>query len=720
MKWLIVILLAVVTAHADSIEDDELDKDSDVVTIVDSPVPGAASQITKEALENRESNDIHQVLQAPGVYVRQEEGFGLRPNIGIRGTSSERSSKITLMEDGVLIAPAPYSAPAAYYFPMVTRMTGIDIMKGPGAIRFGPSTVGGAINLHSAPIPHKHAASLDLATGNFGFTKQHARLALVSGNYSALLEGVQLSSQGIKELDNGGATGFLKSEFVTKLRYENAVSESFFHSLTLRLGYADELSRETYLGISEQDLRETPNRRYRASHLGEMTWKHQRVTLDYQFEGNSYRGDMQAYGNFFTRKWTKFDDFAGSTSVSEVLAAPQGGINQALYAVLTGQADSQGGIDELLIGTNDRKFISTGLQGKIRKDLASIALLKDRGTHQLEMGTRFHFDRITRDQFQNTFEMTNGSLVDTGRAKDQNTDSVSEAFALSAYTELQSTWNSRLITTVGVRGELVRNKLADNLTSQSNKDVYGGIMPGGGAVFRMSDNISLLGSVYWGFAPTPPRLTEITAPERSRNYEVGFRAGLADISVETIAFFNDYKNLTGNCSISSGCAPQDLGRTFDGGRVWTWGVENQLSGFLIKNRRIQIPIKLLHTYTDSSFRQGFVSANPIWGNVAKGDRLPYIPKNNVVISTGITHAKLGVILDGSFTSAMLDSAGTQGLSTDDTYNLDGSAWYSPSKFSKIYLRVDNITGTQYLVSYRPFGARPSKPRMIQAGIKFSL
>ena len=57
-----------------------------------SRVGGSAHLLTEEQLEAFESDDPHTVLlKVPGVYLRQEDGYGLRPNIGLRGASSDRS-----------------------------------------------------------------------------------------------------------------------------------------------------------------------------------------------------------------------------------------------------------------------------------------------------------------------------------------------------------------------------------------------------------------------------------------------------------------------------------------------------------------------------------------------------------------------------------------------------------------------------------------------------
>ena len=109
----------------------------------------------------------------PGINIREEDGYGIFNNISMRGIDSARSLKITMMEDGVMSAPAPYSAPDAYYSPNVGRMSGIEVIKGSSSTKHG-SPVGGVINYLSTPIPTEETFYYKQLFGNYGEARSHA------------------------------------------------------------------------------------------------------------------------------------------------------------------------------------------------------------------------------------------------------------------------------------------------------------------------------------------------------------------------------------------------------------------------------------------------------------------------------------------------------------------------------------------------------------------
>nr|MCK5439848.1 TonB-dependent receptor plug domain-containing protein [Gemmatimonadota bacterium] len=174
-------------------------------------IPGSAHYLGPTELDQRKLlyDDVHAYLRAiPGINVQEEDGYGLRPNIGIRGTGSERSSKVTLMEDGVLIAPAPYSAPAAYYSPVAGRMNAIEIRKGSSQIKYGPHTIGGAINFVSTPIRDRLGWFGDFEVGADETGKAWIGVGDARDHFGWLAETYQIRTNGFKQLDGGGDTGF--------------------------------------------------------------------------------------------------------------------------------------------------------------------------------------------------------------------------------------------------------------------------------------------------------------------------------------------------------------------------------------------------------------------------------------------------------------------------------------------------------------------------------
>ena len=153
-------------------------------------LPGSIGLISKKEVLEFNDTDINRVVsQVPGVYTQEEDGYGLRPNIGMRGTGLERSAKINLMEDGILIAPAPYSSPAAYYSPTAGRMESFEIRKGSSQIKYGPHSTGGSINYVSATIPQK----LDFK-GTISYGDQNKKLAKFKTGVSSKNFGLMVQS----------------------------------------------------------------------------------------------------------------------------------------------------------------------------------------------------------------------------------------------------------------------------------------------------------------------------------------------------------------------------------------------------------------------------------------------------------------------------------------------------------------------------------------------
>ena len=201
-------------------------------------IPGSAHYISQNKLDSQQLpyDDIHQILrQVPGVNVQEEDGYGLRPNIGMRGTGAERSAKITLMEDGVLIAPAPYAAPAAYYFPVTGRMDAIEVRKGSSQIKYGPRTNGGALNLISTGIPEDFNLKGNLALGVDKSRKLHLNLGDSYEHFAWVAETYQMATDGFKELDGGGDTGFDISDYLAKFRLHSGGSARIYQELEIKL-----------------------------------------------------------------------------------------------------------------------------------------------------------------------------------------------------------------------------------------------------------------------------------------------------------------------------------------------------------------------------------------------------------------------------------------------------------------------------------------------------
>lgn len=698
-------------------------------------VAGSATLLPTEVLQVQDYTDIGRVLrQVPGVNIQEEDGYGLRPNIGLRGTGLDRSANIVIMEDGVLAAPAPYAAPAAYYSPFVGRMAGVEIVKGAAAVRYGPRTQGGSVNFLSTPVPESWSGRLAITAGEEGARRIHAYaggMSEVSPRFrlGGLVEAYTDAADGFKTIDFNPDrnTGFSLTDFGGRLR-AGFDAAGVTHSVELRYQTSQETSDETYLGLTDADFAADPFRRYAASANDQINVDQSRWVLrhDAAFD-NGLNLTVLAYRNEVARNWFKVEGVnagAGRRSLSAVLSDPV--TFAAEYAILTGQPGLVSIDGAVISRNNNRSYLAEGIQGELAGDAALFG-----AQHRWRVGVRAHRD--SEDRFQNEvfYRMDNSTLVQTGaQTPGQHDNRVGEAEALAVFIHDEIDFG-RLVLTPGLRYERIEGKqtrwagtdqtrTGTTTVVTSTTDVF---IPGIGFRYAVNEGVDVFGGVHRGFSPSSP--SSQSDPEEAVNWELGARWTGGAGFVEAVGFYNDYSNLIGTCTASTG-GGCNIGDQFDGGEVQVVGLELSAGTDLAPAlgwSGVSVPLRAAYTWTQAEFQTAFQSGYGPWGNVQSGDRLPYLPEHQWFASAGLEAGRFGSQLAVTWMGERRTVAGQgtipAGAFLDSHAVADLALWYDLTDALRARVQVRNLTGEAYAASRSPSGLRPGAPRAVLFGLAAS-
>ncbi len=668
-------------------------------------IPGAVTVISSREIRQMAPLQTADVLRkASGVNVIDEDGAGLRTNIGVRGLNPIRSSKVLVLEDGIPVTLNPYGEPSLYFSPIIEKMEGVEVLKGSGQLQFGPQTIGGVVNFITARPPQTLENRIRVNAGRGGYFYGSASHGNTVGNVGYLV------NVNHKRADQLGPLGFKVTDASGKLHYRLSDRSA----VGIKLGFHDENSNSTYLGITQDMYDRNDNIRTTITPDDLMLIRKVNASFVHNYRFND-RVDLQttAYGYTIRRDWRR-QQFT------------RNGPNANSSGVVWGNPNLTDGGAIFMSNRTDwrnRQYQVGGLESKL-----NVRHRLFNSENKLKTGLRY-LKEIATEQF------VQGSKPDSwgGNMRDNEIRSGS---AVSAFMINNTQVGSKLSLEYGFRIEnfdfdrrIYRGPFTIDGASvvrdtivEFNRNTFA-FLPGLGFNYTASDRLSLFGGVHRGFAP-PVVKSAITATgaasevdkEVSTNYELGARFAIRDYFVfAPTLFYIDFENQVIPVTLATSATG-----IANGGRTRHSGIEVDVELDVAKATGSKNSLVLGGnvTYTVARFN----------GDDVIDNLLPYSPKlifnNRLSLSllNGFGFAFFGTYVGEQF----VDNLSTVTPSRDGTvgridarYILDGNISYT---FKKPNLTLNiagkNLLNTKYITSRNPQGIRVGLDRFITAGFDF--
>ena len=675
-----------------------------------SGLPGSASYVKPLELSRVQAlsgNEIFRKL--PGVHVVDEEGVGLRANIGIRGLDPDRSANVLVLEDGIPVQLNPYGEPELYYTPSMDRMSALEVVKGSGQIMFGPRTIGGVVNYITADPPATPTTRIALRGGSGGFFGAQLGYGATFGN-----TGLNVQYQ-YKTADKIGVTGFDVHDLNAKFRI--ALGEKSI--LGLKLQVYDETSNATYIGLTQSMYD-------RGEYYPVMSPDDQLKIRRYALSAShkyliSKSLKLSTTGYFYTigRDWRR-QSFSANPNAS----------NQT--GVVWGDPSTTNGAIYMLNETlyRNRTFNVGGAESKLTWEYQ---LGKQKS--QLDAGVRVLYEQAFEQEILGKRpDALSGALV---------RDEARPGHALSGFVQNKFVLGSKLSITAGLRVEdyhfersiyLFKTSTGayrdTNITAPSHVSA---LIPGLGFNYNFSPKAMLFGGVHKGFAPPSIKNSVSTAGEvfpldaqASWNYELGVRSALANsIEGELTGFYLDFDKQVIPVSESSGGSGSGFANA---GRTKHVGVEAALRidfGKLLESK-YSIYWQSNLTYAQATYNTDrFVGAEKV--NL-RGKRLPYAPEWLTTQTIGfVAPWNFEFQISGTYVSNQFsDDLNTVNASADGRigqipayFLADASLRYQiPAWKLSFFGSIKNLTDERYIASRRPQGIKVGVAQMFVGGVEW--
>lgn len=724
--------------EVDEYEEDLDDLQASDVLVVGSRIvdpdstPQAATTFDEDDLRRQQPLSVVDVVRrAPGITVRDEEGLGLRPNIGYRGMYGDRSRNVLVMEDGVPVAMMPYDYPELYVAPAIERMRSVELVHGAAMLLYGPRTIGAVLNFVTLAPPEHLTLVGDARVGTDGYGYGFASAGDTIGDLGVLVTAMYQHFDGPRHLD--------LNRLDTMARF--AIDLHDAGELRIKLQWYDEDSTSTNVGLTQLQFQNGVLDNFAQHDRFPIRRGATQITHQVELSPDTSLATT-AYFSLTTRDWWRQDFLRGAVAGAPVERVVDGfGVTNPM-----GGAPSDGSAIYFLnsgVGRL-RQYIVTGLEPRLtgHYDLGWV-----RG--EVIGGLRVHYEQARdTDLLGQTPDARYGSTLNA---------QTRDVFAIAGYVRPTFEFFDRHL-------ELAPGVRVETMVTSSNQTIElvpGGVapdgsyfaqtgmalstparsagtslaaLPGASGVVRLTDDdeLSVFGGVHRGFVPPGVRDSILgsgrdvqLSAEYSWNYELGLRGTVASwLDFETSAFAIDYDTAVLMPTEASTTA---MGGLATAGRQNMWGVEARarFDPIVAAGLGFELPLSVTYTYANAHFGSGYLMDAA--HRTLSGHVIPYVPEHVLSARVDFAHPigiEAQVSLD--YTSAQFaDAANTIEPTIDGTtgviparavMNARLAYTYAPWGIT-FYVDARNLLDARYVASRAPAGINPGMTRQIFGGIR---